>query len=75
MNTRTQLLMKAREAGRTGRPCPVERGDVSAEGLALFHAWHMAKVSRETGADILPDHAESEHPDLQICRPKNQETL
>ena len=75
MTPRTQLLMQAREAGRRGQPCPVERGDVSAEGLARFHAWLLATTSAETGADILPDFAQSEHPDLQLCRPPAKEAL
>ncbi len=75
MTTRTQLLMQAREAGRAGRPCPVERGDVSADGLAVFHAWHLAATAAETGADIIPEFAQSEHPDLQVCRPPEKEAL
>jgi hypothetical protein len=74
MTTRTQLIMQARKAGH-GRPCPVERGDVSAEGLARFHAWLVALTAAETGANIIPEHAESEHPDLQICRPADKEAL
>lgn len=75
MNVRTQLLMQAREAGREGRPCPVAKGDVSPEGLALFHAWLLASTVQETGATIRPEFAESEHPDLQICRPTGKEAL
>lgn len=75
MNARTELLMKAREAGREGRPCPVVAGDVSAEGLAVFHAWLLAGVVQETGAVVRPEYAESEHPDLRLCRPSAKEAL
>lgn len=75
MNARTQLLMQAREAGRQGKPCPVKKGFVSADDYARFHAWLVATTARETGADILPDYAQSEHPDLQVCRPPSKEAL
>ncbi len=75
MNERTQLFIKAREAGRNGLPCPVKKGDTSPDGLACFHAWLVATAARETGADILPEYAESEHPDLQLCRAKKDAAL
>jgi hypothetical protein len=69
MNIRSQLLMKAREAGRAGKPCPTEQGDVTADGLAIFNAWLMALTEHETGASILPQETNAnDHPDLRICR-------
>jgi len=75
MSPRTQLVIEAREAGRKGQPCPVAKGDTSPEGLLRFHAWLVATVVGETGASILPEFAESEHADLQLCRPKKETTL
>lgn len=75
MSTRHELLVKAREAGRTGLACPVQRGDVSDAGLAVFQIWLLATTAEETGADLLPQYATSAHPDLMICRPDKSNDL
>lgn len=75
MSPRTLSIIKAREAGRAGKPCPVAKGDFSPEGLMLFQEWLAAATAQETGADILPEYAESEHPDLQLCRAKKDAAL
>lgn len=75
MSPRTQLVIEAREAGRNGLPCPVKKGEDSPDDLLRFQAWLLTTTARETGATIIPEFAESEHPDLQLCRPKKDSAL
>lgn len=55
-------------AGRTGQPHTINpHSTVSAEGLAWFHAWHLAVIEQEEGAKILVGENYA-HQDLRICR-------